>query len=42
MSEPSHTLFNSCLTLTIVIGLFLCALFVIGAGVLIFGSIITG
>jgi hypothetical protein len=42
MSESIHRVFTSCLTIVIVIGLFLCILFIIGAGVLIFGSMVSG
>jgi hypothetical protein len=42
MSESYQRMFISCLTIVIVIGLFMCILFTIGAGILISGSLASG
>jgi hypothetical protein len=38
MSEPVKRGLTSCITIVIVIGLFLCLLFITGAGVMIYSS----
>jgi succinate dehydrogenase hydrophobic anchor subunit len=42
MSESSRRVLNSCLTIAVVITLILCVLFIVGAGVLIFGATANG
>jgi hypothetical protein len=42
MSEPNHPGINSCVTIVIVIGIFLCLLIIIGLGVVLLGANISG
>jgi hypothetical protein len=42
MSESSRGVLNSCLTIAVVITLILCMLFIVGAGILLFGATASG